>query len=99
MTKAITYNHGVPWEDGFGVTQAYCVNGTIYISGQFSHDMQGAFVGATPSQAYQVVCDESTTTPEDMDNGIVNILILFAPVKPAEFVVISLQQMAGQSSS
>lgn len=61
--------------------------------------LQGAFVGATPSQAYQVVCDESTTTPEDMDNGIVNILILFAPVKPAEFVVISLQQMAGQSSS
>lgn len=60
---------------------------------------QGAFVGATPSQAYQVICDESTTTPEDMDNGIVNILILFAPVKPAEFVVISLQQMAGQSSS
>lgn len=61
--------------------------------------LQGAFVGATPSQAYQVICDESTTTPEDMDNGIVNILILFAPVKPAEFVVISLQQMAGQSSS
>jgi len=61
--------------------------------------LQGAFVGATPSQAYQVICDESTTTPEDMDNGIVNVLILFAPVKPAEFVVISLQQMAGQSSS
>lgn len=61
--------------------------------------LQGAFVGATPSQAYQVICDESTTTPQDMDNGIVNILILFAPVKPAEFVVISLQQMAGQASS
>jgi len=61
--------------------------------------LQGAFVGATPSQAYQVICDESTTTPEDMDNGIVNVLILFAPVRPAEFVVISLQQMAGQSSS
>lgn len=60
---------------------------------------QGAFVGATPSQAYQVICDASTTTPEDMDNGIVNILILFAPVKPAEFVILSIQQMAGQSSS
>uniref|UniRef100_B0T4K1 Tail sheath protein n=1 Tax=Caulobacter sp. (strain K31) TaxID=366602 RepID=B0T4K1_CAUSK len=60
---------------------------------------QGAFVGSTPDQAYQVICDASTTTPEDMDNGIVNILILFAPVKPAEFVVISIQQMAGQSSS
>lgn len=44
-TKATTYNHGVPWEDGFGVTQGYSVNGTVYISGQFSHDMQGAFVG------------------------------------------------------
>jgi len=43
--RATTYNHGVPWEDGFGVTQGYSVNGTIYISGQFSHDMQGAFVG------------------------------------------------------
>ncbi len=43
--KATTYNHGVPWEDGFGVTQGYSVNGTIYIAGQFSHDMQGAFVG------------------------------------------------------
>jgi len=61
--------------------------------------LQGAFVGATPQQAYQCVCDASTTTAEDMENGIVNILILFAPVRPAEFVVISLQQMAGQSSS
>jgi 2-iminobutanoate/2-iminopropanoate deaminase len=43
--KATTYNHGVPWEDDFSVTQGRCVNGTIYVSGQFSHDMQGAFVG------------------------------------------------------
>ncbi|HEX8380449.1 MAG TPA: phage tail sheath C-terminal domain-containing protein [Allosphingosinicella sp.] len=61
--------------------------------------VQGAFAGSTPAQSYQVMCDASTTTPEDMDNGIVNILILFAPVRPAEFVVISLRQMAGQSSS
>lgn len=60
---------------------------------------QGAFAGSTPGQAYRVVCDASTTTAEDMDNGVVNVLILFAPVKPAEFVVISIQQMAGQSSS
>ncbi len=46
-----------------------------------------------------MICDASTTTAEDLDNGIFNILILFAPVKPAEFVVISLQQMTGQSSS
>jgi phage tail sheath protein FI len=61
--------------------------------------LQGAFVGASQNQAYQCVCDASTTTAEDMENGIVNILILFAPVRPAEFVVISLQQMAGQASS
>jgi Bacteriophage tail sheath protein len=60
---------------------------------------QGAFAGMTPSQAYQVVCDASTTTAEDMDNGIVNILVMFAPVKPAEFVVITIQQMTGQATS
>jgi 2-iminobutanoate/2-iminopropanoate deaminase len=43
--KAIIYNHGVPWEDAYGVSQGYSINGTIYIAGQFSHDMQGAFVG------------------------------------------------------
>jgi phage tail sheath protein FI len=60
---------------------------------------QGAFVGSTPQQAYQVICDASTTTAEDMENGVVNILVLFAPIRPAEFVVISIQQMAGQSST
>lgn len=45
MTIAKTYNHGVEWEEAFGVTQGYSVKGNIYISGQFSHDMQGAFVG------------------------------------------------------
>lgn len=44
--EAITYNHGVPWEDEFSVTQARRANDTIYISGQFSHDMQGEFIGA-----------------------------------------------------
>ena len=44
-SKATTYNHGVPWEDGFGVTQGYSVNGTIYISGQVSTDDEGRVVG------------------------------------------------------
>lgn len=43
--KVTTYNHGVPWEEAFGVTQGYSVNGTIYIAGQFAHDMAGAFTG------------------------------------------------------
>jgi phage tail sheath protein FI len=59
---------------------------------------QGAFAGSTPAEAYHVICDASTTTAEDIDNGIVNLLVLIAPAKPAEFVVISIQQMAGQSS-
>ncbi len=57
---------------------------------------QGAFQGASPRDAYFVKCDKETTTQNDIDNGIVNILVGFAPLKPAEFVVIRLQQIAGQ---
>lgn len=57
---------------------------------------QGAFQGDTPSQAFQVKCDSSTTTQTDIDNGIVNILVGFAPLKPAEFVIIKISQRAGQ---
>jgi Bacteriophage tail sheath protein len=59
---------------------------------------QGAFKGQTPDQAYFVRCDNNTTTQADIDRGIVNIVIGFAPVKPAEFVVISIQQMSNQDS-
>ena len=57
---------------------------------------QGAFQGQTPRDAYFVKCDKETTTQNDIDLGIVNILVGFAPLKPAEFVIIKLQQMAGQ---
>jgi phage tail sheath protein FI len=57
---------------------------------------QGAFQGATPKDAYFVKCDGSTTTQNDRNLGIVNIVVGFAPLKPAEFVVLTLQQMAGQ---
>ncbi len=57
---------------------------------------QGAFQGRTPREAYFVKCDAETTTQNDIDLGIVNIAVGFAPLKPAEFVVIRLQQMAGQ---
>ena len=57
---------------------------------------KGAFFGTTPSQAYFVKCDSETTTQADIDNGIVNIVVGFAPLKPAEFVVIQIQQLAGQ---
>lgn len=57
---------------------------------------QGAFQGKTPQDAYFVKCDNETTTQNDIDLGIVNIAVGFAPLKPAEFVVIQIQQMAGQ---
>jgi phage tail sheath protein FI len=57
---------------------------------------QGAFQGASPREAYFVKCDKETTTQDDINLGVVNVLVGFAPLKPAEFVVISIQQMAGQ---
>jgi len=60
---------------------------------------QGAFQGNSPSQAFKVLCDSSTTTQQDIDNGVVNIVVAFAPLKPAEFVVIQIAQLAGQTQS
>jgi uncharacterized protein len=67
-------------------------------AGAFMHNLfrQGAFQGASPREAYFVKCDKETTTQNDINLGIVNILVGFAPLKPAEFVIIKLQQMAGQ---
>ncbi|MCA8952141.1 MAG: hypothetical protein KDE27_21710 [Planctomycetes bacterium] len=60
---------------------------------------QGAFQGASPSEAYLVKCDAETTTQADIDSGIVNILVGFAPLKPAEFVVLKLQQLTSQAEA
>jgi phage tail sheath protein FI len=57
---------------------------------------QGAFQGTSPRDAYFVKCDRETTTQNDINLGVVNIHVGFAPLKPAEFVVIRIQQMAGQ---
>ncbi|MGH9905355.1 MAG: phage tail sheath family protein, partial [Pyrinomonadaceae bacterium] len=66
--------------------------------GAFMHNLfrQGAFQGQTPKDAYFVKCDKETTTQNHINLGIVNIIVGFAPLKPAEFVIIKLQQMAGQ---
>ncbi|MGA9995359.1 MAG: phage tail sheath subtilisin-like domain-containing protein [Pyrinomonadaceae bacterium] len=66
--------------------------------GAFMHNLfrQGAFQGKTPKDAYLVKCDKETTTQNDINLGIVNILVGFAPLKPAEFVIIKIQQLAGQ---
>ncbi len=57
---------------------------------------QGAFQGSSPRNAYLVKCDRETTTQNDINLGVVNIVVGFAPLKPAEFVVIRIQQLAGQ---
>lgn len=64
--------------------------------GAFMHDLfrKGAFQGSSPSQAYLVKCDSETTTQYDIDRGIVNIIVGFAPLKPAEFVIIQIKQLA-----
>lgn len=67
--------------------------------GAFLHTLfrQGAFQGTSPRDAYFVKCNQETTTQTDINNGIVNILVGFAPLKPAEFVVIKIQQIAQQA--
>jgi phage tail sheath protein FI len=59
----------------------------------------GAFQGGTPDDAFFVKCDSSTTTQQDIDNGVVNILVGFAPLKPAEFVVLRLSQKVNQPAA
>jgi phage tail sheath protein FI len=67
-------------------------------AGSFMQNLfrQGAFEGSSAKDAYFVKCDKDTTTQNDINLGIVNVVVGFAPLKPAEFVVIKIQQMAGQ---
>lgn len=66
--------------------------------GAFMHNLfrQGAFQGKSPRDAYFVKCDSETTTQNDINQGIVNIVVGYAPLKPAEFVIIQIQQISGQ---
>jgi uncharacterized protein len=68
--------------------------------GSFMQDLfnKGAFQGITPKEAYLVKCDHDTTTQLDIDRGTVNILVGFAPLKPAEFVILQIKQLAGQQN-
>jgi phage tail sheath protein FI len=70
------------------------LNVTTFMQGLFQ---QGAFEGSTPADAYLVQCDAKNNPQAQIDLGIVNILVGFAPLYPAEFVVISIQQQAGQA--
>ncbi len=68
-------------------------------AGSFMNSLfrKGAFAGAKASDAYFVSCDSSTTTADDINLGIVNVVVGFAPLKPAEFVVLTVKQIAGQA--
>ncbi len=59
----------------------------------------GAFQGTTPSQGFFVKCDEETNPQSEIDAGVVNVLIGFAPVRPAEFVVVKISQKAGGAAT
>jgi uncharacterized protein len=61
--------------------------------------VRGAFQGLTPREAYLVKCDSETTSQQDVNSGIVNILVGFAPLKPAEFVVVQLSLLAGRAAA
>ena len=60
---------------------------------------QGAFAGSKASDAYYVRCDSSTTTQTDRNLGIVNVVVAFAPLKPAEFVILTVKQIAAQAQA
>jgi phage tail sheath protein FI len=65
-----------------------------FMAGLFS---EGAFAGTSASQAYFVKCDATTTTPADTAAGIVNVQVGFAPLYPAEFVIITISQITASS--
>ncbi len=67
--------------------------------GAFLHGLfrRGAFRGGTPREAFFVKCDRETMTQSDIDRGIVNIVVGFAPLRPAEFVIISIRQVSDAS--
>ena len=60
---------------------------------------QGAFFGSTPQEAYFVTCDATNNPQNTINLGIINIAVGFAPLNPAEFVIIQIQQIAGQIAS
>ena len=100
-SKATIYNHGVPWEEAFGVTQGYSINGTIYIAGQFAHDMEGAFVGEGD------VVAQTRQTLEHLDRVLVGlgvtrsniaelVIYLTNPQEHTELIVAPFREYMGE---
>lgn len=59
---------------------------------------EGALLGTTPNEAYFVKCDRSTMTQGNIEKGLIVMLVGFAPLKPAEFVLLQIQIKAAVSA-
>lgn len=96
----VSIYYGIQWAvfepNDFPLWASLTLNIESFMLTQFR---AGAFQGRTPDDAFFVRCDETTTTQQDIDNGVVNILVGFAPLKPAEFVVLKLSQKVNQPAA
>lgn len=59
--------------------------------------LKGAFAGSSTQQAYFVKCDGANNPALSVSQGILNMTVGFAPLNPAEFVIIQIQQMINPS--
>ncbi|HZP00754.1 MAG TPA: phage tail sheath C-terminal domain-containing protein [Terriglobia bacterium] len=58
---------------------------------------KGALLGRKPDEAFFVKCDRTTMTQNDIDQGLVKVVVGFAPLRPAEFLVLQIQRQASRA--
>ena len=58
---------------------------------------RGAFAGATPTSAYQVVTDDSLNTSQSVDQGRFIVELKVAPSLPMTFLTIRLVQTSDRN--
>lgn len=82
--------------NGPALWSALVVEVSRFMTGLYT---QGAFAGANVDTAFRVVCDTTTTSTADVHAGIVNLLVQFAPVRPAEFIDLTITLTAGSTAA
>lgn len=92
------------WIISFACSSAHAAERALWAEirsrvGAFLYDCYraGAFHEPTPSDAYFVKCDAGTTSDDDIELGIVNVLVGFKTSRQPDFLMLSLQLIAGQS--
>jgi uncharacterized protein len=60
---------------------------------------QGALFGSSPEEAFFVKCDEETNPPDVIEAGQVVVEIGFAPLRPAEFVILRISQLTAGAAA